>query len=186
VKFAYADPPYLGQGRRHYGHLHPDAADCDTLGWHRALIDRLSADYPDGWALSASASSLHALLPLCPPDVRIAAWCKSFCSFKPGVNPAYAWEPVIWRGGRRRGKDAPTVQDFLVCPITTRRGVSGAKPEMFTRWVLLLLGAQAEDEIDDLFPGSGSVSAEIARWRAVPSLYDLPAPALSGRAERVS
>src|SRR5574343_923275 len=96
LRFAFADPPYLGQGKKHYAPHHENAADCDALEWHAALITRLSDEYPDGWALSLHTPSLRELLPLCPPDVRVGAWCKSFCSFKPNVNPAYAWEPVIW------------------------------------------------------------------------------------------
>src|SRR5436853_57781 len=98
MKFAYADPPYIGQAKRHY-----DCAEID----HQWLIDSLCSDYPDGWALSASSPSLKTILPMCPPDVRIAAWCKNFCAFKKGVRPAYAWEPVIYRGGRNKIPDVP-------------------------------------------------------------------------------
>ena len=89
LRLAYADPPYLGQGKKHYAPHHENASDCDALEWHAALIKRLSDEYPDGWALSLHTPSLRELLPLCPADVRVAAWCKSFCSFKPNVNPAY-------------------------------------------------------------------------------------------------
>jgi len=47
VRFAYADPPYPGQSKKHYGD-HPDyAGEVD----HPALIAQLVAEYPDGWAL---------------------------------------------------------------------------------------------------------------------------------------
>ena len=36
---------------------------------------------------------------LCPSGVRIGALVKPFAVFKTGVNPAYAWEPVIFRLG---------------------------------------------------------------------------------------
>jgi hypothetical protein len=39
------------------------AAEVD----HAALVARLVADYPDGWALSTSAAALPVVLPLCPP-----------------------------------------------------------------------------------------------------------------------
>lgn len=90
MRFAYADPPYVGQARRHYG--------CTEIN-HAMLISHLVSDFPDGWALSCSSTSLRELLPLCPEDARVAAWVKPFASFKPGVNPAYAWEPVIFLGG---------------------------------------------------------------------------------------
>jgi len=173
LRFAYADPPYLGQGRKHYGKLHKDAAKCDTLEWHAALIKRLTEEYPDGWALSASSVSLRAILPLCPEDVRVGAWLKPFCSFKPGVNPAYAWEPVIWRGGRKRDRWEDKVRDYAAVPITLRMGFPGAKPAAFVRWVLELLNAQKHDEIHDLFPGSGAVTREIEAWRNDRTLWEL-------------
>src|SRR5581483_6896549 len=113
MRFAYADPPYVGQSRKHYGREEVD---------HEALINRLVAEYPDGWALSASSPSLRYLLPLCPDDVRVMAWVKPFCIFKPGVNPAYAWEPVIMRGGRKRGRNLPTVRDWVSVNITLKKG----------------------------------------------------------------
>ena len=48
MRFAYADPPYPGQARRHYKH-HPD---FDGEVDHGALIERLMDEFPDGWALS--------------------------------------------------------------------------------------------------------------------------------------
>jgi len=169
--FAYADPPYFGQGKKHYGKLHSAAADCDNLDWHKDLIGRLCSNYPDGWAMSLSSPSMQEILPLCPTDVRIAAWCKPFCAFKVGVNPAYAWEPVIFRGGRKRDRAQDTARDFLMCPIAMKKGFPGAKPEMFTRWILDLLGCEKHDTIDDLFPGSGSVTETIEKWKNEITLF---------------
>lgn len=45
MKFAYADPPYIGQAKRHY-----QSEEVD----HEKLIKRLINEYPDGWALSLS------------------------------------------------------------------------------------------------------------------------------------
>lgn len=157
MKFAFADPPYLGQGKKHYGLLHPDASDCDTLEWHRALIARLVADYPDGWALSASSPSLAQLIPMCPPGVRIAAWVKPFAVFKPNVNPAYAWEPVIFIGGRKRERYDAKVRDWHSENIAMRKGVPGAKPKNFGPWIASLLNVTPEDSVDDLFPGTGEM-----------------------------
>ena len=95
MRFAYADPPYIGQAKRHYSH-DPRCAEVD----HAELIARLTRDYPDGWALSASSPSLATILPLLTEGWRMGAWCKSFCAFKKGVRPCYAWEPVIFWGGR--------------------------------------------------------------------------------------
>lgn len=164
MKFAYADPPYIGQAKRHY-----QCAEID----HCELIARINSEFPDGWALSASSPSLRLILPMCPEDVRIAAWVKSFCAFKRGVRPAYAWEPVIYRGGRnpvnghaaaipeKNGKQT-TPKDFIVEPITLKKGLVGAKPERVCRWILELLNVQSGDELVDLFPGTGVMGRTFA------------------------
>lgn len=153
--FAYADPPYLDCCRL-YDHHHPDGRCWDDLETHRGLIGRLVDEYPDGWAMSLSSTSLQRLLPLCPPDVRIGAWVKPFAAFKANVRNAYTWEPVIFRGGRVRSKDgAPVTRDHLAASITLRKGLTGAKPERFCRWVLDMLGYVPGDQVADLFPGTG-------------------------------
>lgn len=167
-RFAYADPPYLGQGRKLYGKLHPDAADFDRPEAHRALIGRLVDEFPDGWALSASSPSLHTILPMCPPDVRVGAWVKPFASFKANVNPAYCWEPVIFTGGRKLGREVDTVRDYVSAPITLKRGTPGAKPDAFCVWLFNVLGMRPEDELVDLFPGSGAVTRAWQRWSGRP------------------
>ena len=166
MRFAYADPPYIGQAKRHY-----NCAEID----HAELIARLQAEFPDGWALSASTPSLSQIVPMLPVGARYGAWCKSFCAFKKGVRPAYAWEPVIFVGGRNPSngyKHAPplkngkqtTPKDFHVAPITLKKGLIGAKPESVCRWILDLLNVQPGDEVVDLFPGTGvmgRIAAEV-------------------------
>lgn len=155
MRFAFADPPYLGCGRL-YASLHPEALAWDDLATHEALIERLNTEFPDGWAMSASSPSLRVILPLCPPDVRVASWVKPFAAFKRNVRVAYTWEPVILRGGRVSSKDgAPVTRDHLSEPITMRRGLTGAKPERFCQWVLSMLGYIDGDEVIDLYPGTG-------------------------------
>ena len=146
---SYADPPYVG-----CGHLYPEKQEVD----HQALITRLVSEYPDGWALSCSSPSLRYLLPLCPPDVRVAAWVKPFCIFKPNVGVAYAWEPVIIRGGRRRTRQQPTVRDWVSANITLKKGMTGVKPDAFSLWLFEVLNLQPGDELHDLFPGTGAIS----------------------------
>lgn len=169
MRFAYADPPYLGQGVKHYGGLHPDAAECDNPAWHSALIGRLCDDFPDGWALSCSSPSLRTILAMCPEDVRVGAWVKPFAAFKANVTRAYAWEPVILRGGRAIPREQPTVRDWIEAPafkepITMRRGFPGAKPAAVARWIFDWLNMEPEDEFVDLFPGSGAVGEAYAGW----------------------
>ena len=78
-------------------------------------------------------------------------------------GPTGGWEPVILRGGRRqRSRSEPTVRDFVATPITLRRGLTGAKPPQFCAWVLDLLGYRPGDTVDDLFPGTGSMSDAVA------------------------
>jgi hypothetical protein len=128
-------------------------------------VARLCAEWPDGWALHTASTTLAQVLAVCPPDVRIGAWCKSFASFKPGVGVAYAWEPVILRGGRRRTREQPTVRDWCLVPITLRRGLVGAKPDKVTFWICEVLNVAPEDTVTDLFPGSGAVGAAVAKYQ---------------------
>lgn len=168
MTFAYADPPYLGCCRL-YGHDHRSGC-WDDLSTHASLIARLRLDFPDGWAMSATSVSLQQLLPLCG-DVRVAAWVKSFCAFKKGVRPCYAWEPVIFRGGRNVNPPAPlkggkqiTPKDFHIAPITLKKGLTGAKPESVCGWILDLLNVEPGDTVVDLFPGTG-IMGRVAKER---------------------
>lgn len=169
MRFAFADPPYPGQAKRHY-EGHPDyAGEVDYL----ELLRHLELEYPDGWALCLGSVDVQDVSALCAAvglnqkrgDYRIGAWVKPFASFKPGVNPAYTWEPVVFRGGRRLSRDVPTVKDHVAASITLRRGCAGAKPDAFSVWVFQMLGLELEDELHDLFPGSGAVSDAWRRYR---------------------
>jgi hypothetical protein len=154
LRLAYADPPYPGKAWYYRGH--PDyAGEVD----HAALIRRLGLY--DGWALSTSAAALPAVLALCPPGVRVAAWHRGE---RPTRSrwPLSAWEPVIYHGGRPADPSRPGAldarrADSLVCgvsPLTTLPSrVTGTKPAAFCRWVFDLLGAERGDTLDDLFPG---------------------------------
>lgn len=154
MRFAFADPPYLGCGRLYPEHA--EALTWDDPETHRQLIQRLVTDYPDGWAMSLHSVSLQTILPMCPGSVRVAAWVKPFAAFKRNVRNAYTWEPVILSGGRVSSKDgAPVTRDHLAEPITMQKGLTGAKPARFCRWVLDMLGYAAGDSLDDLFPGTG-------------------------------
>jgi hypothetical protein len=165
MRFAYADPPYLGCGALYKEH-HPDAMDWNDIWAHEDLIKTLENDYPDGWAMSASSPSLARLLPFCPEDCRVAAWVKPFAVFKPNVNPAYAWEPVIFRGGRKGDRTRATVRDWFSKEIALKKGLIGAKPAAFCGWILDLLGFDKEqDTLDDLFPGTSIMSEVIAGRR---------------------
>ena len=172
MRIAYADPPYVGQAKKHYRNDPSGipAAEVD----HVALFAQL--EHFDGWALSASSPSLFGPAGLCaiaPAGARMGSWVKPFGVFRPGVNPAYVWEPVIFKPARSGRRDIPTVRDFgrdsdlgpaVAANITLRKGVHGAKPPKFARWLFDLLGADPSDTFADLFPGSGAVSDEWVRW----------------------
>ena len=173
MRAAYADPPYVGQAKKHYG---PEAREVN----HEALINHLENDF-DTWALSCSTPSLHTILPMCPPETRIMAWVKPFCIFKPNVNPAFAWEPVLVKlSDRKRGREMPTVRDWIACNITLRRGLTGVKPDDVCVWLFEVMNLHPEDEFTDLFPGSGAVSAAWENWNPLPSVRkDLPSTSRS-------
>ena len=78
MKFAYADPPYIGQSKRHYKDHEDYAGEVN----HKELINRLVKEYPDGWALSLSAPTLKQILNMCPDDVRVMVWVKPFHAWK--------------------------------------------------------------------------------------------------------
>jgi hypothetical protein len=121
----------------------------------------LEQDY-DGWALSASMPSLAALLPGAPPDTRVAAWVKPFAAYKRNVRVAYTWEPVLWHRIAPRRPGDPVGRDHLSEPITLKRGLVGAKPETFARWLAVLVGWQPGDHVTDVFPGTGVVGRTFA------------------------
>jgi hypothetical protein len=167
VKCAYADPPYLGFAY-FYAQLHPEAMIWDDPETHRALIVKLCDEFPDGWAMSLSSTTLRTILPMCPEDVRVGSWVKPFASFKPNVRVAYAWEPIIFRGGRKRGREFDTVRDWVAENITMQRGLTGAKPRSVCRWMFSVLGLEAGDEFVDLFPGTGGVMDAWKEWAGEP------------------
>lgn len=153
LRFAYADPPYVG-----CSHLydHPNADRWDDPFEHVALMRQMNDDYAGGWALSLNVPSLLHLWPAAEAmDARLGSWVKPFAAYKRNVRVAYTWEPVIWKRTAERRDGDPVGRDHLSCPITMQKGLTGAKPEAFCRWVLMLLGFQEGDELDDLFPGTG-------------------------------
>jgi hypothetical protein len=159
IRAAYADPPYINQARLRY--------DCPEVD-HKALIERLETY--DAWALSLSSPSLQQVLPLCPDGVRVGAWVKPWCAFRPNVNPAYAWEPVIFKLARQRTRQQLTIRDWHSANMTMRRGLCGVKPDTFCGWLFEMLNLQPGDEFFDLFEGSGAVTRAFRRWlTAVPA-----------------
>lgn len=164
MRFAYADPPYLGCGALYRQH-HERALDWNDPETHRALVVRLSDEFPDGWALSLHAPSLRHIIVMCPEDVRIGVYAKTFAQIRPR-RVQYMWEPVIWRRGRDKPSGKEHFRDW--CAAWPRNGAKdgliGGKPRDFCRWVFGLLGAEKGDELVDLFPGTGAVGAAWAEY----------------------
>lgn len=174
MRFAYLDPPYIGQAKRHYGE-HPDyAGEVD----HAELIAKVDAEF-DGWALSASMRSLRQILPLCPDDVLVLSWVKPIAP-PMGDRRIYSWEPVILKPFRF--PDAPTRTHLVASPpqftfrATPDHHVIGEKPEAFNVWLFAAAGLRSDDEFVDWFPGSGAVGRDWEAWRSAPSA----APSESG------
>jgi len=162
MKFAYADPPYIGWAKRYYS-ADPRCAEVD----HLALISRLAEEYQDGWALSCSTPSLGAILAMCPPGIRVCAWVKPLCGSRPNVRPTFAWEPVLLFGGRKDPKSV-YVRDWIAVSKPMTGGgalLVGRKPAAVCLWILNLLGFEDGDTLDDLFPGTGIMGVSTLQSR---------------------
>lgn len=163
MKFAYADPPYLGMGKK-YVQYHDEALIWDDPKSHQDLITKLMDEYPDGWAVSLSAPSLKTYLDFCPDDVRVAIWAKTYHQIRVNVTIQYAWEPIIWRGGRKTLPLKPMVRDWHSGRIAMRKGFYGCKPDDFNEYILNLLQFDPnQDELHDLFPGTGGMGEAAKR-----------------------
>lgn len=162
MRLAYADPPYPGKA-----HLYPEQTEVD----HGALVERL-CQY-DGWALSTDEVNLAYVLSLCPSRVRVLAWCKSDAMPYP-PNPWASWEPVICQPARTAGA---VVRSYFVGPAPPRGFAApdgwlvGSKTAAFCEWVIRCLGAEPEDTLDDLFPGTGIMARPWDNWQRQPPLW---------------
>ena len=169
MRIAYADPPYIG-----CAHLYSDQPNFAGEVDHAELIERLERDY-DGWVLHAAATprSMAILAPLVErTNARWMSWVKGFAAFKRNVSVAYAWEPVIVKPARKPVVSKRLVmRDWIQESITLKRGLTGAKPEAVCHWAFEMLGARPEDELFDLFPGTGAVARA---WRTWQGKFTLP------------
>jgi len=171
MKLGYADPPYIG-----CAHLYSDQPDFAGEVDHKRLVNRLQDEF-DGWVLHTSAT-VEAIATLAPlligTGARWMAWTKPFAAFKRNVSVAYAWEPVIVKAARKPVVSKRLVmRDFIDSSITMKRGLTGAKPEKVCHWAFEAMGARPEDDLVDLFPGSGAVGRSWLTWRG---LFTLPEP----------
>jgi hypothetical protein len=167
MRLAYADPPYPGNAALYVGH--PDyAGEVD----HRELVAELVRF--DGWALSTSSRSLRSVLALVPPETRVLIWAN--------YSIGRSWEPVLVSPARPiPATGAP--RDWLRVDVEAFQWrprpdgyVIGRKPREFCIWLFRWLGAIAggDDELVDLFPGSGAVGDAWEAWNRQPSLFEAP------------
>lgn len=154
-RFAYADPPYPG-----LADLYPEKTEVD----HAELIARLEREY-DGWALHTHVPALAGIIPLLPPEARIIPWVKTFAVFRPGRRLQWAWEPIIVKpvGPPFR----TSVFDWILVPAAMAgRRLKGAKPEAVAMHVFDAAGIRPQDELEDLYPGTGAIGRAWDAWRA--------------------
>jgi hypothetical protein len=169
VRVAYADPPYPGCA--HLYRAHPDyAGEVD----HVRLVYELVSSF-DGYCLHTSSVALAEVLERFQVETdempRVMAWVKPFAAFKRNVPVAYAWEPVLVKACRKPVvKPGLTYRDWFAEPITLQRGLTGAKPEAVCRWLFEVMGCDPDDELVDLFPGTGAVTRAWDSWRSQLSL----------------
>lgn len=154
-RFAYADPPYPGKAFL-YADQPTFAGEVDHADLVVGLETRRRAGELLGYAISTSEDGLRVLLPLLPAGARICPWLKVRPIMPGGWGIANVVEYVLVVGGR---PTTPSVPNFLVCPPDRERGrdLVGRKPPAFNAWLFALLGMQAGDELDDMFPGTGQV-----------------------------
>lgn len=171
-RIGYADPPYIG-----CAHLYSNQPDFSGEIDHVALIEQLEAY--DGWVLHAAATprSMATLAPLVEQTgARWMTWVKGFAAFKKNVSVAYAWEPVIVKAVRKPVVSKRLVmRDWIQESITLKRGLTGAKPEAVCHWAFEMVGARPDDELSDLYPGTGAVSRAWKTWQGKFTLPEIAA-----------
>ena len=181
AKFAIADPPYYGRARRWYGSggcgvghgigqadNHPEAHIWDEPEAHLEMLANLKANY-DGFAIATSVMGLNVYLREIDlkqgSGYRMAIWHKPISS-PSGSRIRNAYEPVlIYVPKDRRGyKSHARIDDIRSINIEPI-GFIGAKPKAWVWWVLDLMGVNKNEQVDDLFYGSGAVTKAVEEWR---------------------
>ena len=168
---AYADPPYPGLA--HYYEGQGVAEEVD----YPELLAKLDAEY-DAYAVSIHMNGLREVLHKLDPKIRIGAWCKPWARFKRSIRVQYCWEPVLYytprnsppKAGDTWGESA-AVRDYCLVNSSMKtvmvngKKFKGVKPPEFCFWVFDLLGLTPEDELADVYPGSGAVSEAWQTWK---------------------
>lgn len=161
MRLAYADPPYVN-----CAHLYKEQPEYNGEIDYPTLIKKIETEY-DGYVLHASSPSIPYLTTLLAPETyRIMAWIKPFAAFKKNVSVAYAWEPVFVKPVRKPVVSGRVImRDWFPHSITMKKGLTGVKPAPVVEWVLEMAGMEHNDDLDDLYPGTGAVSAAWEAWK---------------------
>lgn len=136
---------------------HPAAAEWDNPLRHRALLEELAAEF-DGWAIATTLDGIEHYAPH-PAGMRILVWQSSNAPpsshrVATTLEAVLVYTPIT----RRRAGALGQVPDLLRT-AAPRIGFPGSKPPLWTRWVLDALAYDPdEDELIDVFPGSGMVA----------------------------
>jgi hypothetical protein len=163
-RLAYADPPYPGMAKKYYQHEDTYRGEVD----HKRLLHEL-ATY-DGWALSTSSKALRDILPLCSPEVRVCAWVKPIGASPRSRGLHSTWEPLIVKQARVVHAG---VRDWISAqPARFGGRLMGRKPIAFCAFLFQALAAAPNDMFDDLFPGTGVVSAAWREFASSPAEDD--------------
>lgn len=158
----YGDQGPTDRSSGNVADFHPDAATWDTPEAHHELIKHLDSEF-DGWALATTLDGAEWYHPL-PAGTRHMVWHKPN-SMPNGSRLASSCELVLVYvpHGRRLREAGRQLPDFLVAAPPNAR-FAGAKPTAWTRWVLDALDYRPEeDQLVDLFPGSGAIAAAAAQ-----------------------
>ena len=180
MRLAIADPPYLGRAALWYGgkgrskqgtagravgrgdlapEFHPDAHEWDDPVKHIGLMVALEEEF-DGWAVSCSGKTLAPLIGTADRlGAKLGIWHVTN-AIPDGARVRTVGEGVFYRvpDSRRAVGTGYRTADVLMAahPVS---GFVGSKPVEWTHWVLDMIGyVPAEDEVVDVFPGSGAVS----------------------------
>ncbi|MNY55757.1 hypothetical protein D3C86_1917640 [compost metagenome] len=64
------------------------------------------------------------------------------------------------------------MRDWIQESITLKRGLTGAKPEAVCHWAFEMVAARPDDELHDMFPGTGAVEKAWRTWQGKFALPD--------------
>jgi hypothetical protein len=177
MKFAIADPPYLGRSVRYYGaggrggknkkqaDNHPEAHIWDYAETHKQLAQQLLKEY-DGFSIAMSVHSLSTYLEVLETEsengIRVGVWHRPN-AVPSGSRITNNWEPVVFKiPTSRKGRfTAAHTSDVLTCNVK-HNGFTGSKPKDWVHWVIQVMGVAEGDTVDDLFHGSGAVAQALA------------------------